>query len=850
MRTARLIFVLLLGICALAPVRSLAQGAPGPMTRAHKDLSSFPVDCNKCHEAGYGVPDDKCLACHTHQPLRARIRAGKGFHAAPDVKKQACKDCHAEHKEEPPGSGKGRRTSVDWRPFGGQRNFDHGLTGWPLEGTHRFQKCEKCHDKKYPETKLTTYLGERAECTTCHFGTEKKPGVGGFNPHKFTDVALTDCKLCHTFSNFQVANLAATKFDHDKTDYPLKGEHLRNKCVACHEKNIETFEIKDVDFSDCKGCHEDSHRSVISAKRDCKSCHLQSTKFRKTRFDHAKETKFPLRGKHAKNRCKDCHKIDSPPEAPAMACVTCHEDIHKGRFGKETCEGCHVDLGFEQMVYDHDKKTKMELSGVHKTTKCTNCHRFGLAQKFERFETTTCADCHRHQEAHCGQFGMENCERCHVRGGDRTSKFDHSLTKFPLERAHADVDCERCHKPAELGKSKECRNTVKYTGLEPQCATCHEDIHKGELGQECNKCHTGGENFRTLVFDHNRDARFPLTGFHQVVECNECHPGRKYKLGEYRCYSCHEKDDVHATVLGDDCSKCHETTGGAPTFNHDVHTDFARYGVHARVECERCHFLNPDGGSYADELKKLKAELSGTSTAGPESGEEELMVIRDRVARLPVIAPAGAPLDLKFRSAGAACEDCHPDPHKVRDNLDCGSCHGFEQWTAPEKNGYHESAGFALVGAHQVVACSLCHLGSGSLKGRGERCGGCHAQDDIHAGSFGADCGRCHEQQFWVPTTFTHVDTGYVLEGIHRTLECRQCHQAGNYFIGSNCYNCHLADYREADWHKGFDADLNRGKDVFIIHGGFNAQERSLDCDACHNQFTFARGTYTNAQSP
>jgi hypothetical protein len=356
-RAARLTFVLLAGLLLLAPARVLAQGAPGPMSKGHSDLTAFPVDCNKCHEAGYGVPDDKCLACHTHQPLRARIRAGKGFHAAPEVKKQACKDCHAEHKEEPPGSGKGQKTTVDWRPFGGQRNFDHGLTGWPLEGTHRFQKCEKCHDQKYPKTKLTTYLGERAECTTCHFGTKEKPGVGSHNPHKFTDVALTDCKLCHTFSNFQVANLAATRFDHDKTDYPLEGEHKRNKCVACHEKNIETFEVKDVDFSDCKGCHEDSHKSVISAKRKCSACHLQTTKFRKTRFDHGKETQFPLRGKHAQNRCKDCHKIGSPPQAPAMACVTCHEDIHKGRFGKETCEGCHVDLGFDQVVYDHDKKT-------------------------------------------------------------------------------------------------------------------------------------------------------------------------------------------------------------------------------------------------------------------------------------------------------------------------------------------------------------------------------------------------------------------------------------------------------------------------------------------------------------
>lgn len=848
MRLGARIVAFALALLALRAAPALAQGSPGPMSRAHRDLDSFPVDCNKCHEAGYGVPDDKCLACHTHQPLRARIRAGKGFHAADEVKKQQCKDCHAEHIEEPPGSGRGRRTTIDWRPFGGKRNFNHRLTGWPLEGTHRYTKCEKCHDTKYPKTKLPTYLGKRQECTTCHFGTEKKPGVGGPNPHQFTDVALTDCQLCHSFSNFRVANLAATKYDHDQTDYPLKGHHKRNKCVACHEKNIETFEVKE-DFSDCKGCHEDSHESVISAKRKCSSCHLQTTKFRKTKFDHGKETRFDLRGQHARNRCKDCHAVGSPPEAPAMNCIGCHEDIHRGRFGKETCEGCHVDLGWAQVIYDHDTKTKFELTGKHESTKCTNCHRFGLATKFERFESTKCADCHQHTAAHCGQFGLENCERCHVRGGDRTSKFDHNLTRFPLERAHEGLDCARCHKPAKLGQSEQCRNAVKYTGLEPQCFACHEDVHAGELGTDCAKCHTGGQSFEQLVFDHNQDARFELTGFHQLVQCDDCHPGRKFKLGDIRCYSCHEKDDVHVTSLGDDCAKCHETTGGAPKFDHDVHTEFERAGVHARIECERCHFLNPDGNSYVDELNVLKEKLETADTATSAAPPDEVQLAMERIARLPVIAPSGAPLDLKFRAAGQACEDCHPDPHKVRQGLDCASCHGFEAWTSPPRNGYHESAGFALNGAHSVVACSLCHNGSGNLMGRGERCGDCHLQDDVHAGSFGADCGRCHEQSYWIPTTFTHIDTGYVLEGIHRMLECRQCHQAGNYFIKDNCYNCHLADYRNATWHQDFDGNLNQGNDQFIIHGGLQVQERSLDCGECHNQFTFFIGTYTNAPS-
>jgi hypothetical protein len=36
--------------------------APGPLIGGHKDLEKS--DCLKCHDAGKGVPDSKCLDCH------------------------------------------------------------------------------------------------------------------------------------------------------------------------------------------------------------------------------------------------------------------------------------------------------------------------------------------------------------------------------------------------------------------------------------------------------------------------------------------------------------------------------------------------------------------------------------------------------------------------------------------------------------------------------------------------------------------------------------------------------------------------------------------------------------------
>ncbi len=809
--------------------------APGPLSKGHEHLDG-PLDCVKCHEGGTGVPDSKCLGCHDHRELAKRIEAERGFHADAEVKGKPCKDCHAEHKEEPPGSGRGKRTTIDWRPFGGKRNFTHQRAGWPLEGAHRFQKCEKCHTRKSKKTKLTIFLGLRAECTTCHK-----------NPHEFGDVALTDCTICHNFDNRRVASLAATKFDHDKTAFPLDGLHLKKKCVACHEKT-DTFLLKDVEFKDCAGCHEDSHRSVISAQRTCKSCHSTKRKFKRTKFDHGKETRFGIRGQHTKNDCKDCHTVGSPPQKPSMSCAGCHEDIHRGRFGKEACESCHVEEGWKtKNVFNHGGKTEFALAGAHAKTPCVSCHRDTEPKGFERFTSTKCADCHRHTDAHCGQFGLENCERCHVRSGDRTSRFDHELTGFKLVGAHAEPSCDGCHKPARLGDTEYCANAIRYTGLDSKCSACHDDVHQGELGADCAKCHTSGRDFKTLAFDHNRDAQFPLTGFHQLVECESCHPrsvdrasgrsvdqasGRsvdqasglgmhKFKTGKQACEHCHLKDDPHIRALGTSCAKCHETTGGAPKFDHDVHTEFLRRGVHARIECARCHFLPPPN---TDARTKLGQQYAAVS-------------------------PPGAPLDLQFRSGGVACVDCHPDPHKVRGDVDCAQCHGWETWQDPPLNGYHERAGFALVGAHTVLQCSLCHTGAGRLSGRGEQCGVCHVQDDLHAGSFGNDCGRCHEQLGWLPTTFTHMATGYVLEGIHRMLDCRECHQAGNYFISDRCYGCHLRDYRAAEFHR-FEIDSQKitGK---VAIGGYqvDGKYQTFDCGECHNQFTFFRSSTIVPQS-
>ncbi|MEO1336402.1 MAG: hypothetical protein AAFV29_12200, partial [Myxococcota bacterium] len=47
---------------------------------------------------------------------------------------------------------------------------------------------------------------------------------------------------------------------------------------------------------------------------------------------------------------------------------------------------------------------------------------------------------------------LRNAKAVARRAGSRLM-FDHQLTRFPLERSHAESTCDRCHLPAKLGRS-------------------------------------------------------------------------------------------------------------------------------------------------------------------------------------------------------------------------------------------------------------------------------------------------------------------------------------------------------------------------------------------------------------
>ena len=183
-----------------------------------------------------------------------------------------------------------------------------------------------------------------------------------------------------------------------------------------------------------------------------------------------------------------------------------------------------------------------------------------------------------------------------------------------------------------------------------------------------------------------------LTGKHASAKCDACHTGTLYrdKL-RTECRSCHAKDDLHKGSLGDRCETCHaDTSWKVARFDH-AQTRFALLGRHARIECNACH-------------------------------------------RTAV-----------FREAPRECAGCHEadDRHEGTLGRDCAACHNARDWRLWEFD--HRRTAFALDGAHASVGCGACHVAPGARVAKlSVACVDCHRRDDVHHGSFGPLCERCH----------------------------------------------------------------------------------------------------------
>ena len=402
---------------------------------------------------------------------------------------------------------------------------------------------------------------------------------------------------------------------------------------------------------------------------------------------------------------------------------------------------------------------------------CTKCHEVGAGRQLK------CLTCHTEiRQRLTDRRGMhavwaasdqngQTCATCHsdhngadfplVRWQPSRERLNHTQTGFALTGKHVGVACASCHQAAKIPAGARAPIQVKdlnhtFLGLSRDCASCHADEHRGQLGAACTRCHTTDGWKPAPGFNHAA-GKFALTGAHATVDCAKCHsnasgakPYTVYTgLAFAKCSSCHA--DPHKGSLAGACQSCHTTTSWGRAvrvtgFDH-AKTAFTLDGKHRDLACSACHRR----GNFS----------------------------------LPV--------------AHARCADCHQDTHRGQfvaraDHGECASCHtvtGFKPSTFDIKA--HASTAYPLVGRHAAVACAACHQPKGKdtvFAIASTQCASCH--EDVHKGQFAAAphqnrCEDCHNVQGFAPAVFTvvrHRDTRFPLTGAHLAVPCADCHTA------------------------------------------------------------------------
>ncbi|MDH5547200.1 MAG: cytochrome C [Gammaproteobacteria bacterium] len=479
---------------------------PGKLSTGHV---KYEKDCNNCHKPfEKGAQSDLCLDCH--KKVNKDVVDKKGFHGrVPNIDTRKCSDCHKEH----------RGRDADIVAFD-RDTFDHDRSDFKLKGSHTRLGCVNCHDPK------TKYRDAGQGCVDCHKtddAHEKRLGE--------------KCGNCHIETVWGEAH-----YDHDKTKFKLEANHKHVACIDCHPNQRYEETPKG-----CYTCHQlrDVHEGNNGKK--CESCH-NAYFWNEIKFDHNKDTKYELEGRHVTVDCQSCHRGDVYKKI-GKECIKCHkkEDAHRGLFG-EKCHDCHISRSWSRATFNHNKDTKFELIGAHRKVDCVACHRADVYADLKK----DCYACHRKNDVHEGQEGKD-CKHCHnEKGWTSEVFFDHDLTRFPLLDSHAVTACEECHL------------TPAFKDTDTQCFSCHkkddEKIHKLRLGENCSLCHNSND-WKKWFFDHDKQTDYKLTGGHKGLDCHACHtkPVKKeIKLSD-KCVDCHEQDDYHHGAFGRECARCHIT---------------------------------------------------------------------------------------------------------------------------------------------------------------------------------------------------------------------------------------------------------------------------------------------------
>ncbi len=204
-------------------------------------------------------------------------------------------------------------------------------------------ECQDCHHDRDKPTPIAQ------ACTSCH-GAVDKPGFKTAHVTAFKD--QMSCVTCHH------VEFAGTTWDHDGHTQLVDGkcatchhddqrsQPAPQKCSTCHELAAQGAKPGLADAVHARCSTPDCHGDLFPADGDMKQCgvchNLVNTKT--TLFDKGWVNINP-----AYADCTVCHvgqTIDDLilPRMQAFheSCMGCHEKLHKGPYGQDSCNQCHT----------------------------------------------------------------------------------------------------------------------------------------------------------------------------------------------------------------------------------------------------------------------------------------------------------------------------------------------------------------------------------------------------------------------------------------------------------------------------------------------------------------------------
>ena len=305
------------------------------------------------------------------------------------------------------------------------------------------------------------------------------------------------CKVCHSTKGwaFDKENYS---FDHNRTRFPLAGQHATLNCKDCHVSLVFSAAK-----TECHDCHKDVHETTVGP--DCSRCHTTSSWLVSDITGIHRMGRFPLLGPHRTADCSLCHNSENPLRFDVIGanCIDCHRVQFLA-----TTNPNHIQAGFSQDCASCHSVNSFQWSGAgfnhaffplvlgHSNLKCTDCHTTG------NYRDTN-----------------SDCYSCHQQTYLATTNPNHVTSNFP-------TDCKVCHSLNPGWKP------AKYAQHDSQFFPIYSGRHNG-LWTSCTDCHNTPSNYAlfTCIICHehsqaNTDPRHGDVGgyVYSATSCYSCHP--------------------------------------------------------------------------------------------------------------------------------------------------------------------------------------------------------------------------------------------------------------------------------------------------------------------------------------